>query len=270
MNAAELDFKHLTIDGKSSIAGDISDVDARGIYVYKFEDGTCYVGKSEDVRKRYVQHAHEYRHMEGSPKVAEMLFAHVSGDSPEVLDRAETDAIAWLGSHGWDLRNIMKTDLPGDAGILWTVTALPSTARRTRAATLSCQNLEVLVIGRDGSGFINGKDVPDEKLEECIKHDMAPMKRAGWRFRGNTIVAPNGQSARRLARPAEYANADNVFSLEFENLDQLNLLLRDPLTLLWSYRLVAELLRRGPSMYRKFNNPYLAAKVLHECPSIFL
>ena len=342
MNAAELDFKHLTIDGKSSIAGDISDVDARGIYVYKFEDGTCYVGKSEDVRKRYVQHAHEYRHMKGSPKVAEMLFAHISGDNPEVLDRAETDAIAWFGSHGWDLRNIMKTDLPGGAGemvigadkfgvpvpwdrrdidhgatvsykfdddeakrrrfeelerfeiglevekclgafvraliprpavgagILWTVTALPSTARRTRAATLSCQNLEVLVIGRDGSGFINGKDVPDEKLEECIKHDMAPMKRAGWRFRGNTIVAPNGQSARRLARPAEYANADNVFSLEFENLDQLNLLLRDPLTLLWSYRLVAELLRRGPSMYRKFNNPYLAAKVLHECPSIFL
>jgi hypothetical protein len=275
--------------------------------------------------------------MDGNPRVKEMLFANVPGDDPKVLDRAETDAIVWFCSHGWNLRNIMKTNLPGGmaeivvdagefdvsvpwdrhdidhsmkdarefaddaaklerlnrlerlkigrtvekrlatfvgkliprpaagAGILWTVTAMPSTGGDTRAATLSCQNLEVLVINRDGSGFINCKDVPDDQLDECIERDMEPMRQLGWKFRGSKVVAPDGRSVRRLSYPARYANADGVFSEEFENLGQLCLLLQDPMTLLWSYRLVAELLRRGPSMYRRFHNPYLAAKILNEC-----
>lgn len=62
--AGKLRFKPLEIDGRESISTDLTDEQAFGIYAYEFTDGMWYVGKSIDVRKRHVQHMHDYRHEE--------------------------------------------------------------------------------------------------------------------------------------------------------------------------------------------------------------
>ena len=80
----KLKFAPLSIDGRASISTDLSDEEAFGIYVYEFTDGMWYVGKSIDVRKRHVQHMHDYRH-EDPPRVPkQMLWAQVKGDEQQL------------------------------------------------------------------------------------------------------------------------------------------------------------------------------------------
>lgn len=114
MSQRELVFRELRLDGQRSIAKDVPDDGCQGIYAYEFKDGTWYVGKSIDVRSRHQQHLHDWR-QETPPLVpARMLFAEVKGDET-LLDRAETEAIAQF-ARGHELRNIMKTSLPGGEG----------------------------------------------------------------------------------------------------------------------------------------------------------
>lgn len=112
MKVGKLSFKEVEIAGRVSIGTDLTDDEARGIYAYEFSDGTWYVCKSVDVRDRHVQHMHEYRHMDPPLHASKMLWATVSGTDQQ-LDFAESEAIAWFESKGYDLRNKMKTGRPG-------------------------------------------------------------------------------------------------------------------------------------------------------------
>lgn len=310
LSIRELCFRTLEIDGRASISTDLSDEQARGIYVYEFTDGMWYVGKSEDVRARHVEHMHEYRH-ENPPRVPKkMLWAEVHGDEQQ-LDYAETQAIAWFEQKGYPLLNVMKTGRPrgntevlvdtgagwgvpipwqrenlpksthefqyepdekkcnrfrklqkldgyeeliallryyvcetipapaDTAGTLWVATAFPSTAGGRRLCTISCQNAETLVVVKgDGSspepfGFVNVKRPEGGRLPS-------------WH---NCFVA-------------EYGTLPNAFTLYFESLEEGNRLLHKKRALDACYRANAELMRRGASMYRRFNNSYLVADIL--------
>ena len=113
-----LRFKPLEINGRESISTDLTDEQAFGIYAYEFTDGMWYVGKSTDVRKRHVQHIHDYRH-ENPPRIPKtMLWAHVGGDDQQ-LDYAETEAISWFEQKGYQLLNVSKTGRPrGDIEVI--------------------------------------------------------------------------------------------------------------------------------------------------------
>ena len=114
----KLRFKPLEIDGRESISTDLADEQAFGIYAYEFTDGMWYVGKSIDVRKRHVQHMHDYRH-EDPPRVPkQMLWAEVHGDERQ-LDYAESQAISWFEQRDYPLLNVMKTGRPrGDMEVV--------------------------------------------------------------------------------------------------------------------------------------------------------
>lgn len=305
-----LRFRTLELDGRASISTDLSDEQAFGIYAYEFTDGMWYVGKSIDVRKRHVEHMHEYRH-ENPPRIPKrMLWAEVHGNERQ-LDYAETEAIAWFEQRGYALLNVMKTGRPrGDAdvivdtgvgwgvpipwqrhnlpksthqfqfepngkkldrfhqlknvdcygeliallryyvgetipapkdtaGTLWIATALPGTNRYSRLCTISCQNAETLVIlkGDDVNpepfGFVNMKNPEDGRLPEWPKRS-----------------------------PNDYGTLPNAVAMFFDSIEEGVRLLHEQYSLDGCYRANAELMRRGASMYRRFNNPYLVEDIL--------
>lgn len=113
IHIGSLTFRSLNVSGRASIAGDIPEGHRRGIYIYRFDDGRWYAGKSENVVMRYVQHRHEYRHAEIPLEVDVMWFAEVSSNDAKKLDDAETKVIASLEKRGFDLVNQMKTKTPG-------------------------------------------------------------------------------------------------------------------------------------------------------------
>lgn len=80
LKADRLHFKSLEIDCRESISTDLTDGQAFGIYAYEFIDGARYVGKSTNVRKRHIDHMHEYRHEKPPRKPKYMLWAQVDGD----------------------------------------------------------------------------------------------------------------------------------------------------------------------------------------------
>lgn len=309
MKVGKLTFKSLDIDGRASISTDLTDEQARGIYAYEFDDGTWYVGKSVDVRDRHVQHMHEYKHMEPPLHPVTMWWAQVRGDDKR-LDYAETEAIAWFETQGYDLRNKMKTGRPQGStevvvdtgagwgvpipwdrdripastrtfsfeeqpkmrekfdklrqlpdfdklldilawyvqetipapadtvGTLWVATAMPSTYGRL--CCITCQNVETFVVFEDGAfdipgpwGFINVK--PD-----------ADMLIPGWQD----------------IELGYYENLRNCVRLKFENLDAMDFLLASDRMLDCCYRVNSELMRKGASMMRRYNNPYLVEAIL--------
>lgn len=113
MKVLRLALKKLQLDGSRSIAKDVHAHDCRGIYAYRFTDGSWYVGKSVDVRKRHQEHLHEYRHLKPALVMESMYFAPVRSNDPRVLDKAETHAISWFTKKGYRIRNISKTEQPG-------------------------------------------------------------------------------------------------------------------------------------------------------------
>ena len=130
---------------------------------------------------------------------------------------------------------------PADtAGTLWVVTAMPSTNRYSRLCCISCQNAETLVVlkgecyGAYGPcGFVNVKRTAEGRL-------------------------PRG----RWPIHAQYATLPNAYHIDFDNLDSLERLFRSEIALDCCYRANAELMRRGASMYRRYNNPYLVEDIL--------
>jgi len=125
---------------------------------------------------------------------------------------------------------------PADtAGTLWVATAMPSTGRSERLCCISCQNAETLVVlkGDAPNGFANVKRDADGKLP-----------RGRWKHR------------------ASYGTLPDAYRIDFRDLDDLDKLLGDATALDCCYRANAELMRRGASMYRRFNNPYLVEDIL--------
>ena len=311
-NVKGLRFRPLDIEGRASIYNDLKDDEAFGIYAYEFTDGTWYIGKSQDVRARHVEHMHEYRHKNPPLVPKQMLWAPVKGDARQ-LDYAETDAISWFEEHGYSLQNVLKTGRPrgntevivdtgegwgvpipwsrqelpqsgrsfsfdedprkleqwkhlqrhpayeqiigilrwyvsqtipapaDTAGRLWVITALPSTKGDSRFCTLSCQNTETLVICKEGTF---GHEMP---------HGFVNVKRS------ESGELPGPWWRRGLA---SYGTLKDCYSLYFHNLDDMKRELQKELVLDCCYRVNAELMRRGPSMYKKANNPYLVCDIV--------
>lgn len=309
MKIGKLTFRSLDVRGRTSISGDLEDDETFGIYVYEFADGTIYVGKSINVRKRHVEHLHEWRHEKPSPVPATMLWAPLDCSERE-LDFAETEAISFFEQKGYSLRNVLKTGRPrgnmevivdtgegfgvpipwerenlpaskgtydfafdkakkrqferlqdicdyprllkalvfyvkntipapaDTAGKLWVATAMPATNNGKRICCISCQNAETFVVFRgedDGDicGFINVKRNEGGKLPRW------------WR-----------------RKRTEYGTLSNVYAMSFHSQKQLDKLLLRPHMFDCCYRANAELMRRGVSMYGRYNNPYLVANIL--------
>ena len=310
MTKSKLRFKELDIEGRASISTDLTDEEARGIYVYEFTDGTYYVGKSNDVRSRHVQHLHEYRHMDPQLFPKKMLWAPFSGTDQE-LDFAETQTIAKYESDGKDLRNKMKTGRPGGslevivdtgegwgvpipwdrerlpkstrtftydedvdklkqfkklqalpeydqlleilawyvqetipapadtAGSLWIASAMPSTYGRI--CCITCQNAETFVVFEDGAfdkpgpwGFINIKPEEDLMVPDWCDVEL------GY-----------------------YENLRTCIRFMFNNLNEMAFVLSISKMLDCCYRVNSELMRKGASMMRRYNNPYLVEAILN-------
>lgn len=310
-NKEVITFTEVVTPHRTSIAADIPDGSERGIYVYGFTDGTWYVGKSTDVRRRHAQHIHEYE-KETPPLVIEkMHWAPLERDDVS-LDLAEAQTIAAMERKGFSLRNIMLTGRPRgngpaivssgaaqgivipwqrenrptsgvsfsyeenpamlskfkkfaslpkaaeilhilqtyvketvpapseSAGKLWVATALPSTSTGTRRCCISVQNAETLVIyeerrwGKDVlCGFINVKRREDGQLPRGVKMTSG-----------------------------DYGTLPECITLHFRTLEKMTRALKDNVVLDCCYRANSELMRRGPSMYRRFNNPYLTEAIL--------
>lgn len=304
----ELHFRSLEIDGRESISTDISDAESFGIYAYEFTDGTWYVGKSKDVRRRHVSHMHEYRHMSPPLIPKTMLWASCKGSGYD-LDIAEAEAIAWFEEQGYSLRNVLKTGRPRgrldveidlgdgwgvmipwersrrpaskgvysascpDAGMeskylelkshsgydeilgslrryvqetipapadtaekLWVATAMPHTGNRPRIICISCQNAETLVILEEDErihGFLN--------LKRSEKGRLPPF----WKRKRN-----------------RYGTLRDCYSVWFKDIDEFQKMLDDEVILDCCYRVNAELMRRGGTMYRRYSNPYLMMDIL--------
>lgn len=311
----KLKFHEVVSPDRASLSGDFNTENCRGIYVYQFSDDMFYVGKSIDVRKRHVQHVHDYKRENPPRLIKRMWWAAVPGDDLE-LDLAETRVIAACEARDCSLLNILKTgrprgndvalvesgerwgipvpwerkDLPKStlpfsftddevklnkfellvgypdfwsildvlqaytartivapadtAARLWTLTALPSTGSRNRLCCLSVQNAETLVIyeiKRRGkvqvAGFLNVKRRVDGKLPRGIKKYAC-----------------------------HYGTLPNCIRLEFSNLTSMRRALDNEVVLDCCYRANAELMRRGVTMYGRFNNPYLTELLVEGNP----
>ena len=72
-----------------------------------------------------------------------------------------------------------------------------------------------------------------------------------------------GPLCRNVSRPLRLRKAlHNSTTLAFDDMGEAFRLLRQPRTLDCCYRANAELMRRGASMYRQYNNPYLVEDIL--------
>ena len=136
------------------------------------------------------------------------------------------------------LRKYVRETIPAPAdtaGSLWTVTALPFTNNKSRLCCISCQNAETLVVlkGDTPYGFVNMKRNADSKLPK-------------WHLHHRTY----------------YGTLPGGYRIGFASLHSLSKLLDDEIALDCCYRANAELMRRGASMYRRFNNPYLTEAIL--------
>lgn len=140
------------------------------------------------------------------------------------------------------LRYYVASTIPAPAdtaATLWVVTALPSTSKGARLCTVSCQNAETLVILKadadceEPHGFVNVKKPEGGRLPLWLKRERN-----------------------------EYGTLPKAHSLWFDSLEEAGRLLARRTALDACYRANAELMRRGASMYRRYNNPYLTQAIL--------
>lgn len=138
---------------------------------------------------------------------------------------------------------------PADtAGKLWIATAMPTTNGGKRICCISTQNAETLVLLKGETwgvkgicGFINTKKPEGGRLPKGIE-----------RHRG------------------DYGTLPKCYQLCFPDLESMRRALNDEVVLDCCYRANAELMRRGTSMYKRYNNPYLVEAILNgscECES---
>lgn len=168
VTVGQLHFKELPLDGARSLFGSVSDANYNGIYAYEFTDGTWYVGLAKDVRKRHAQHLEEYRHKKPPLVMKRMFFAEVPAGNRKLLDRSETEAIAWFESQeGVSLNNIAKTSQPlgtstatisigGAFGI-----AIPWERSKRNGRPSQAANLAVYEDGEKAERFSRFQSLPD-------------------------------------------------------------------------------------------------------------
>lgn len=140
----------------------------------------------------------------------------------------------------------------GSQRYLWTITALPTTNKRRgdrRITTVSCGNLETLVVGEwtlDGQvshgGFINlaGESMTEELLQRMST--VPGLLDIMW---------------------ADYRQRQDVITVHVETLETFGRLMDDPEVLDAAYRLNVGLMRQGATMYRRFHNEHLANDVIN-------
>jgi hypothetical protein len=144
------------------------------------------------------------------------------------------------------LQRYAKETIPAPdatAGTLWVATAIPSTSGNSvpRTACISCGNVETLVLFEEDGipyGFMN------------VRVDKA---------RG--AVLPKGFPRADVTK-ADYGSAHGISRIWFEGLDWLEELLDEEGVLDCAYRLNVEMIRKGPTMYRRFCNPWLVRAML--------
>jgi predicted GIY-YIG superfamily endonuclease len=142
-------------------------------------------------------------------------------------------------------RYVMETIPAPDvtAGTFWVATAFPTASGNSvpRTTCVSCGNVETLVMFEEDStpyGFMN------------VRVDKS---------RG--AVLPKG-FPRSDVTSVDYGSARWISRIWFEGLDWFEDLLNKEGVLDCAYRLNIEMMRKGPTMYRRFCNPWLARALL--------
>jgi len=153
------------------------------------------------------------------------------------------------------LAAIIREAIPSPAasqGVLWSVSALPSTNRARgwrRLATLSAGRVEVLRVFEAKNG---------EQVDRPSFLNLAPdtdergLARAFRRIGITQDRVSNG----------EYAALNGIRTVEVPALDQLSQLLDEPVVIESVYRLVVTLMRQGSAPLRRVHNPVFAEYLL--------
>lgn len=135
---------------------------------------------------------------------------------------------------------------PADtAGTLWVATALPSTPGRL--CCISCQNVETLVLFKENTfgqaapwGFVNTKPNDD-------------------------LLIPNPDALGAMGMLIGfYENLRNCLRYDFAGIGTMCDAFSSRLMLDCCYRVNSELMRKGPAMFRRAHNPYLAEAIIEE------
>lgn len=319
-----LQFRRLRLDGKRSIAADLSDDSCCGIYAYEFSDGNWYVGKSTDVRSRHQQHLHEYRHETPPRTMKSMLFAEVPTNDHDLLDRMETAAIHWFDEHGYSLINIAKTAMPrgkdtvsiaieGTFGveIPWEREKRPrcesaestyvegcfSETRERQYAKLiknrlSDDLLECLAV------FVD-ETIPSPNITACARWTATAYAAPRYNDLGEKLTVACCVSVGMIEAltvfdnkldvdgfinikvhegtippwqesslyhfaifEGNYKSANNVTTVYFGSIRELEQLLSNETKLNSCYRLNAEMIRRGSNAYSRYSNGFLMNEIL--------
>lgn len=129
------------------------------------------------------------------------------------------------------------------AGVLWTATAFPavSKAKVPRILCLSSGNVKTLVLFEKRGipcGFMNVRE--DKTRGAVLSQEIT----------SSDVVR------------VDYGTARDIRRLYFDDLRQLSELLDDVGVLDCAYRLNVEMMRKGPTMYRRFSNPWLMCALL--------
>lgn len=150
------------------------------------------------------------------------------------------------------LRSIVTEATPAPAhtqSLLWTVTALPSTASGygQRLATLNAGRLELVwLFAQDAAG----SDVAMINLHP--ETDVRVLRKILRRHR----------ISRFAVRRHDYSSMTSVVTVATDSLDDLAMLLEEPFILDSAYRLVATMMRQGLNPLRRHHNWALAADLL--------
>ncbi|MFC4156981.1 GIY-YIG nuclease family protein [Corynebacterium marambiense] len=100
-SSRELRYRRWTVSDLTSIAP-LLPGSAGGIYILGFTDGSCYVGQTTDMVRRFSAHRHGSRHHAAWVDIETLLFAVVPSDSLDAVERSE---IIRLRRTGKSLRN---------------------------------------------------------------------------------------------------------------------------------------------------------------------
>jgi hypothetical protein len=101
---AKLGFKDpLNVEGRASIADLFKPTNRCGVYILRFADGTAYVGKANEVTRRYSQHRKLHE------DITAISFRRVHST---LLDEVEKETIHRIEAAGVPLRNVTFASYP--------------------------------------------------------------------------------------------------------------------------------------------------------------
>lgn len=129
----------------------------------------------------------------------------------------------------------------------WTITAMPGTSPGggwRRLATVSANNLELLVISEHETGEVGGFI------------NVAEVDRIGWREARSLNRASVSRATRRSAV------GGSIERIDFATLDDLQAILTVPAVATAAGSLATALMLKGPSMFSRFHSHHLAGDVL--------